>query len=311
MTGSRGTYTLFLVWLIVGAMAGGSGFAIAELEPGDYEFTLSHDGRQRSFQVHVPPAYDGRPVPLVLDFHGYTSSSLHQREQSGFLHKADAENFIVVWPQGWGIIPSWNAGTCCGAALLLDLDDVGLARVIVHAIAGKTAIELQRVFATGHSNGGALAHLLACRAADLFAAVAPVSFPLAVLFDGQCQPERPVPVIHFHGFYDGVVPYWTPSLAAPRSAPESFRDCREINQCTDKPHTSYWKEFSYCKVSQACSEGVAVSLCSIRGVHDLYDNFSDVDIPELAWEFFTLASREEKGGAGAFTKEERKRSEKP
>jgi poly(3-hydroxybutyrate) depolymerase len=40
---------------------------------------LEHDGEVRSYEIHVPPAYDGEtPFPLVLSFQGLTSTGLLQ-----------------------------------------------------------------------------------------------------------------------------------------------------------------------------------------------------------------------------------------
>ena len=36
---------------------------------------LQHDGNARSYELYVPSTYDGNaPLPLVLNFHGFTSS---------------------------------------------------------------------------------------------------------------------------------------------------------------------------------------------------------------------------------------------
>jgi polyhydroxybutyrate depolymerase len=46
---------------------------------------------------------------------------------------------------------------------------------VVARLQQDACIDAKRIYATGLSNGGAMAHLLGCRAADLFAATAPVS----------------------------------------------------------------------------------------------------------------------------------------
>lgn len=41
------------------------------LQPGDHEFSIEHDGRTRSYLVHMPPAAgSGDPLPVVVNFHG-------------------------------------------------------------------------------------------------------------------------------------------------------------------------------------------------------------------------------------------------
>eukprot|EP01050_Picozoa_sp_SAG11_P021109 SAG11_NODE_3692_length_2277_cov_1.606979_1_plen_131_part_00 len=56
---------------------------------------------ERWFQLHIPRQYDRAvPTPLVFDIHGYSSGGNNQREQSWVSRVADAENFIVVYPDG-------------------------------------------------------------------------------------------------------------------------------------------------------------------------------------------------------------------
>ena len=119
------------------------------------------------------------------------------------------------------------------------VDDVGFARALVQVIAAEANIDLQRVYATGLSTGGAMSHRLACEAADVFAAVAPVAFPLAFAPLSNCQPSRPIAVLHFAGLTDGIVPYeggeLFPGLPPIPSAQESFTYWREVNGCGDGP----------------------------------------------------------------------------
>ena len=39
-------------------------------------------------------------VPMILDLHGYTVSANAQTHQSGWKHLGQAEELIVVWPEG-------------------------------------------------------------------------------------------------------------------------------------------------------------------------------------------------------------------
>src|SRR5262245_59516269 len=144
------------------------------LTPGTFDMSMAFGGRTRTFRVHVPPSYTGRrAVPLVLDLHALGETLGLQQYLSGFAQKSDEAGFIVVWPQG--VSASWNGDECCGAALAQNLDDVGFLRALVGLLAAVGNIDHSRVYATGHSNGASMAHRLACEAADVFAAVAPVA----------------------------------------------------------------------------------------------------------------------------------------
>jgi len=48
----------------------------SSLDAGDYRFDLEIDGGTRSFAMHVPPTVvDGTPLPLILNFHGFTANA--------------------------------------------------------------------------------------------------------------------------------------------------------------------------------------------------------------------------------------------
>jgi polyhydroxybutyrate depolymerase len=153
--------------------------------------------------VHVPPGLDPQaPAPVVLNFHGFTSNGQQQVFFSGMNPLADEEGFIVVYPDG--VMNSWNAGACCGGAMQMQVDDVGFVRALVARLQGELCVDARRVYATGMSNGGFMSHRLACEAADLVAAVAPVS---CVNGMDTCAPSRPVPVLMFNGTLDPLVSY--------------------------------------------------------------------------------------------------------
>jgi polyhydroxybutyrate depolymerase len=137
--------------------------------------------------------------------------------------KADHEGFVVIMPNGY--MNSWNAGTCCGAAVSAGLDDVSLMRAIFAEVGKHVNIDLRRVYATGLSNGGYLSYRLACEASDLFVAVAPSAGAIGTAAIGggtattsdltACAPTHKVSVLDIHGTSDPIIAYTTqkPSLA--------------------------------------------------------------------------------------------------
>ncbi|MEQ9318820.1 MAG: PHB depolymerase family esterase [Polyangiaceae bacterium] len=275
--------------------SGGSGGAMttcprSPLPGGESQHTITHDGNERAYEVQVPASYDNTAaVPLVLDLHGYTSNKDDQQNISGWAELAELEGFVVVRPNGFGGLRSWNSGDyCCGQAQSQGLDDVGLMRAIVDEVTAALCIDPKRIFVTGLSNGGAMSHRLACEAADVFAAAAPVAYPLGFDPFDKCQPSRPIAVMHSHGTNDFVVPY-NGGFSAP-STPESFAYWGAVDGCTGDPVETFTKGDSRCDTYQTCDQGVEVSLCTLDGGHLLYQNAEDVPIAELAWAFFTQHS---------------------
>lgn len=258
----------------------------AALSPGQHQATLDFDGKTRSYEVQVPASYDNSaPIPLVFDLHGLASSATQQELISGWASVAEANGFAVVRPSGYGGLASWNGGsTCCGQALSEGLDDVGLMKAILAEVATKVCVDPKRVYASGLSNGAALTNRLGCDAADVFAAIAPVAYPIAYLPLSLCQPSRPMPVIHSHGIHDTTVPY--DGAFGIASAPASIERWADLAGCTGDLVQTYTKGGSRCETYQTCQQGAEVTLCTLDGGHLLYQNNDGVPIAELAWEFF-------------------------
>jgi polyhydroxybutyrate depolymerase len=176
----------------------------AALAPGNHRVALQHDGRARSYIVHVPPAArEGRALPAVVNFHGGGGNAESQQKYSRMDVLADAEGFLAVYPDGTGRMPdrllTWNAGTCCAYSVVNKIDDVGFTLALLADLDARQPIDRRRVYATGLSNGGMMAWRLAVEASGQIAAIAPVA-GAKVLQTGT--PTHPVSVMHFHSVDD-------------------------------------------------------------------------------------------------------------
>ena len=180
------------------------------------------DGASRVAYLYIPESAKGKgPVPLLVDFHALASDPFAEAELTQFPKKADEEGFVVVYPEGkadatfpLGLVGySWNAGGCCPNACADKINDALFARELVDVVAKHAAIDRKRVYATGMSNGGFMTNRVACQVNDVFAAFAPVSGLFtntshAWGYDAfACETSEPLPVLHFHGTTDPIVPY--------------------------------------------------------------------------------------------------------
>jgi polyhydroxybutyrate depolymerase len=248
------------------------------------------DGMMRSFLLHIPPSYTGTsPLPVVIDYHALGGTGSSQKGLSGWAELADREGFIVVWPDGVG--NSWNVGRCCSTAQSQNVDDVAFTKAIVSTLEQEACIDTKRVYASGCSNGGGMAFRVACDAADVITAVAPVDFDCVTGSSadpscGSCAPARPVAEIQFRGTNDTAVPYGGGS--GPRGtefpgAEQNFSDWAGINQCTGA--AAELPENSACQAYGMCAGGVQTVLCTVQnGSH--CGSYQSFGIIELAWELF-------------------------
>lgn len=150
--------------------------------------------------LHVPPhARADQPLVLALPGAGQTAEDF--AEYTGYSVLADREGFAVAYPTATGERPFWNmSGAVPGKP-----DDLAYLRRVIPAVVRAACADGARVGVTGVSNGGGMSARLACDAADLIAAAAPVAGGYGSLPD--CHPSRPVPVLEIHGTDDRVVPY--------------------------------------------------------------------------------------------------------
>jgi polyhydroxybutyrate depolymerase len=171
---------------------------------GDYRVTLTFQGYARSFDLHVPPHYDGKtPLPLVIALHAFGGDAASFENFIGFSKEADVEGFFVVYPQG--LNGSWNAGICCRPSSQQIFDDAGFIQTVLVKLKSDVAVNDSRVYVVGESNGGMLAYRLACNFPEDFAAIAAVSATSVVT--ECCNATSPVSVMAVHGTADQDIPY--------------------------------------------------------------------------------------------------------
>ncbi len=166
-------------------------------------------GALRTYLLHIPAHYDMiRRAPLVIVLHGHGESAENFEKYTGMSNKADAEGFIVVYPQAQGDPSDWHTA--------IDgprrRDDIAFVRAIIDLLEQKYRIDHHRIFAAGHSNGGIMTYRLASTLSDKLAAIGVTAGSIGMVDSlGDtlriAPPRHPVSVIHFHGLADPSVPY--------------------------------------------------------------------------------------------------------
>jgi polyhydroxybutyrate depolymerase len=211
-----------------------TGFVFSSTAQQTINASITHDGIERDYILYVPEIYDGSTAaPLVLNFHGFGSSASQQMFYGDFRDIADTEGFLLVHPEGTTFIGNqfWNVGF---PGLSSNIDDVGFTEALIDELATLYAIDLDRVYATGMSNGGFMSFLLACQLSEKIAAVASVTGSMTQDTFNDCNAQHPTPVLQIHGTSDSVVPYdgditWTLSIV------DVFSFWMNYNNCDTNP----------------------------------------------------------------------------
>jgi polyhydroxybutyrate depolymerase len=278
--------------------------------------SIMSGGVSRTFIVHIPTGYTGSsPVPAILDFHPLGGTGSQQESSSGWKGKCDSVGCIAVYPDSSSKAGdnSWNAGYCCDNAEKNQVDDVQFARDIIKWLEANTCVDPKRIYASGGSNGGGMTYRMACDAADVIAAVAPVDFrcvtgkdPLAnagsVMASGNtactCTLPRPIAVVAFdEGADSTIVPYaggQTPQLATDCAPGTS---CVGIGFTSAKVNWQTWADFdtctgsaaadpnnSLCQIYTSCAGNTQVELCTTTsGGHLAVYGNSAAKFTDTAW----------------------------
>ena len=167
---------------------------------------LIHNDEEREYILYIPNTYDGTTsVPVLLNFHGFGGSATDFMNETNMQSIADAENFILVYPQGTCLdgSPHWNA-SLPSADNKSPADDFGFIEVLIDELSTNYNIDLERIYACGYSNGGMFSYGLACHKSDLIAAIGSVS---GTMLDFDCTSSHPTALINIHDTNDGVLPY--------------------------------------------------------------------------------------------------------
>ncbi|MBL0007562.1 MAG: T9SS type A sorting domain-containing protein [Saprospiraceae bacterium] len=168
--------------------------------------SITFAGIQRDYILYVPEIYTpGEAVPLILNFHGYTSNAFEQLNYGDFRPIADTAGFIVVHPMGTVDLlgnTHWNVGWGTSS-----VDDLGFTAALIDSLSAEFSINQDRIYSTGMSNGGFMSYHLACELSERIAAIASVTGTMNVNQPATCSPGHPMPVMEIHGTADATVPY--------------------------------------------------------------------------------------------------------
>jgi predicted esterase len=160
--------------------------------------TIMSEGKVREFYVLLPADYDpsSEPKPLLFAYHG--TGGNYNLWLDGFYDLIDAvgNDAIMVFMQAaedHNGVNQWN----------YDFDLQYFEDVLAQ-LTEDIVFDPKRIFVTGHSSGGGMAHDIGCNYGDIVRAIAPHA---AILKSFSCTGS--VAVLQSHGSNDTLVPSGT------------------------------------------------------------------------------------------------------
>lgn len=172
--------------------------------------SIVHQTFQRKFMVYFPPNFTTTTQrALVISLHGGSGNMVNAQGFSMLNPVSDQNNFIVAWPQGYGIAPpgfSWADGRNTSADQA-GVDDIGFIDKLIDTLITRYNVDTNKIYICGFSNGGFMVQRLACQLPNRFAAMASLGSSMDTILYQNCNPSKPIPMAFFNGTADPAMPY--------------------------------------------------------------------------------------------------------
>lgn len=171
-------------------------------EPVRREFAVGNDKREALVYV---PAEPQKAMPVVFAFHGHGGTAKNAAQK--FAYHTHWPEAVCVYMQGLntpGQLTDPEGKKSGWQAKAGDQGDRDLKFFdeVLKTLKKEHAIDDNRVYCTGHSNGGGFTYLLWARRGDVFAAVAP-----SAAGGRSVRDVKPLPCLHLAGEKDELVKY--------------------------------------------------------------------------------------------------------
>lgn len=164
-------------------------------------------GMKRYWHVFEPSVYKKgvkKNFPVVLGMHGICTSGEFFATNSEWHRVAEAREFFVVYPVGYmqtygncmAPTPAWKGYEFQNEN---DVDDIAYIKHIVEHMTANYPIDVERIYATGHSNGSSMTQMLLREIPEYFAAFGPVGYT-----DGDLDPKKEIPPFS----HNTICPTW-------------------------------------------------------------------------------------------------------
>jgi len=258
---------------------------ISQSQAADVEFP-----GERPFTLVLPNNYQaGNPAPLIIGLHGYTAESPYAQSYFQLEKVADKKGILTVYPSGSkdsnGYL-FWNATPACCNFDSSTVDDEAYLLSIIDSVSKDYAVDPVRIYIIGHSNGGFMAHRMACNQSERITAIVSLS-GMTYSNPKSCKPTSPVSVLQIHGTNDAVISYTGGYLfsSAYPSARKTIDLWGKINECGKKAYRVLPRLDLDRKLSGAETTVLRYKGCKTRATSELWTINKGKHSPELSAKF--------------------------
>jgi len=176
-------------------------------EAGGKVFYIEHSAREDRTVLVVPQEFVDGTTPLIVSLHGFGGNAADHSRYFPLHERVNSHGIALLLPNG---IPNdegnrfWNpTDECCDGGKSGEDDVAYLTELVARA---REVKDFGPVYVFGYSNGGFMAHHLACKGLPGLRAVASLA-GTSYVEDSSCEGASPVSALHIHGTADSVILY--------------------------------------------------------------------------------------------------------
>lgn len=279
------------------------------------DLKIKVDGHTWTYHMHVPPQASSGGAPLVVVFHGAGGNGRDYLTKNGWVALSDKEGFVVAAPDGLPALPRlpanfrmnprlWNSGQLNAQSPRAKINDMAFVKALLEDVAHRTAIDKNRIYATGHSNGAGMTFKIGAELSSLFAGIATV---MGLNTSEGAQPTKALPTLMLIGTRDPLNPIEGGERQLPwgkSTAPPISQGIKAWSQSMDCP-TPAVNERDDDQVSvesfKQCRNGAIYTIWYLKGQGHAWPGGQDSGLPEsvmgpnitrvnataLIWQFFS------------------------
>lgn len=176
-------------------------------DAGGEVYYLEHPARKEPAVLVLPLEHIDGTTPLIVSLHGFGGNAADHSRYFPLHERVNSHGFALLLPNG---IPNsegsrfWNpTDECCDGGKSGEDDVAYLTELVARA---REIKDFGPVYVFGYSNGGFMAHHLACKGLPGLRAVASLA-GTSYVADASCAGAPPVSALHIHGTADTVILY--------------------------------------------------------------------------------------------------------
>ena len=166
---------------------------------------IDHPGRDERAVLMAPVEFVDGETPLIVSLHGFGGNAAYHALYVPLHERVNSDGFALLLPNGQADGEGnrfWNPTDECCEGGKSGEDDVASLTALVAA--AREVRDFGPVYVFGYSNGGFMAHHMACKGLPGLRAVASLA-GTSYLDDSSCDGAPPVSVLHVHGTADSVI----------------------------------------------------------------------------------------------------------